>query len=406
MLISMTTTTKMLILTVALTMVLLPSSVYAAGGFQEHEVKEVTSKIGKVSDGTFDENAAQERLEFLMIDQAENGVSHQKEITKIETEYQKLYQMDANLRMEYESLTDILNEQIAIHHSDKSRSDNERYSELPITSVGVSSKTDSIRIGLDKNFVNDSDLPEWDKKIKNMLSNQDVKLTFRIGSAPTLDTHEADRQTTTVDPLKGGASVGFWDNPNNITCTAGYMATENGSGDEGFVSAGHCTQLVGYGQTGIDVHQPVANTSNDIAIVDEEDFSASTYCDCSWNEFNVGESGTPVTMYSLTSDFPVTSQYTVTAASEGLAVYKSGAASGYSVGIIDTWQDTITFPNGDQIKNVVASTYTAQGGDSGGSFMRLNGIAGIHVAHDDDFSYAVTVSRTNAYLGVAPVFSP
>ncbi len=54
---------------------------------------------------------------------------------------------------------------------------------------------------------------------------------------------------------------------------------------------------------------------------------------------------------------------------------------------------------------MVASTYSAENGDSGGSFMRLNGIAGIHVAHDDDYSYAVTVSRTNAYLGVTPVLS-
>ncbi|MCE2507327.1 MAG: hypothetical protein J4F36_12850 [Nitrosopumilaceae archaeon] len=74
-------------------------------------------------------------------------------------------------------------------------------------------------------------------------------------------------------------------------------------------------------------------------------------------------------MYSLVSDFPVTSQYTATSNSEGLAVYKSGAASGYSVGVIDTWRTTVTFPNGDQLKNVVASTYSSEEGDSGGSFM-------------------------------------
>ena len=182
------------------------------------------------------------------------------------------------------------------------------------------------------------------------------------------------------------------------------MATENGSGDTGFVSAGHCTDLVGWGQTGIDIHQPVATTTNDITVVDEEDFSSSTYCDCSWNEFNSGESGVAKTMYSLTSDFPVYSQYTVTSSSEGLAVYKSGAKTGYSVGVIDEWKTTIV-ADGATLKNVVQSTYSAQGGDSGGSFMRLNGIAGIHVAHDDDYSYAVTVSRTNYYLGVTPVFS-
>ena len=250
-------TTKMLILTAVLTIVIVPSSVYA-GSFNEHQVEKVSGDMGKVADGTFDEKVAQDRLEYLMRDQIETGVSHEEEITAIETEYQKLYHMDIDLRNEYQTLADILNEKIAIHHYDKTRADEKRWAELPITTVGVSSKTDSIRIGLDKNYVNEADLPQWEKRIKNMLSNQDVKLTFSIGSAPTLDSHTSNRESTTVDPLKGGASVGFRDGSVQIGCTVGYMATENGSGDEGFVSAGHCTEDdPGYGQTGTN-QQPIS----------------------------------------------------------------------------------------------------------------------------------------------------
>ncbi len=399
-----TTTTKMLILSVVLTMVIVPSSVYAIGGFQEHQIKKVTDGIGKVANNTFDEKIAQQKLDYLMRDQFENGVSHEREIKQIETEYRKLYAMDQDQRMEYESIADILIEKLVNHHSDKTISTQQRMTDLPIVSIGVSGKTDSIEVKLDKEYVTKDDIPKWKKYIRNMLSNNEVKLTITVGSAPTFDSHTSNRETTTVDPLKGGASVGFEDGSNNITCSVGYIATENGSGDEGFVSAGHCTDLVGWGQTGIDIHQPVSATTNDIAEVDEEDFSSSTYCDCSWNEFDAGESGTPVTMYSLTSNFPVYSQYTITSSSEGLAVYKSGAVSGYSSGVIDTWKTTIV-ADGATLKNVVKSTYSASGGDSGGSVMRLNGIAGIHVASDDDYSYAVTVSRTNAYLGVTPVFS-
>jgi len=167
-----------------------------------------------------------------------------------------------------------------IHHSDQKKSVQERMSELPIIGIGVSGKTKSLDITLDEDYVTEADIPKWEKQIKNMVSRSDVPITIRISAAPTLDSHTSNRETTTVDPLKGGASVGFMDGTNNITCSVGYYAKEGGSNDLGFVSAGHCTQLTGYGQTGINVHQPVATTTNNIAVVDKEQYSSSTYCDC------------------------------------------------------------------------------------------------------------------------------
>ena len=200
-----TTTKKMLMLTAILTMVIIPGSVYAAG-FNEHQVESVSGNIGKVADSTFDEKVAQDRLEYLMVDQAETGVSHENEITAIETEYQKLYQMDTTLRDEYQVLADLLTETLVTLHADKSRAIEDRMSELPIVKIGVSSKTQSLAIGLDNDYVSEADISKWKKYIRNMLSNSDVKLTITVGSAPTLDTHTSNRETTTVDPLKGGAS--------------------------------------------------------------------------------------------------------------------------------------------------------------------------------------------------------
>lgn len=407
----MTTKTikKMLILTAVLTMVIIPGSVYAVS-FNEHQLESVSDDIGKVADGTFDEKIAQDRLEYLMIDQMETGVSHEKEITAIETEYQKLYVMDSEIRAEYEILSDMLSQKMEDIHADKSRSIADRLSEFPVVSIGVDSKTKSIQIALDSDYVSEVDLDKWKGKIHTMLKDNDANITLRLSEGISSNSHTSSRVAWEYDPVYGGASIGFVDGLNLLGCGVGYIATENGSGDEGFVSAGHCTELDGYGQTGEDVYQPVdAANSNERVVgeVDEEDFSSSTYCDCSFTKFDSGESGLPRVIYSSTSYYPVTSQYTIISSSEGLSILMSGPESGVETGTIDTWKVTSIYIEDIDatLKNTFKSTYDAVEGDSGSSVLRLNGIAGIHVASEDDgsFTYGVTVSRTNAYLGVQPV---
>lgn len=332
-------TKKMLILTAVLTMVIIPGSVYAAG-FNEHQLESVSDDIGKVADGTFDEKVAQDRLEYLMIDQMETGVLHAEEITAIETEYQKLYVMDSEVRVDYEKLSDIVGQKMEDIHADKSRTIQDRLSEFPIVSVGVDSKTKSIQIALDSDYVSEADLSKWKGKIHKMLKNDNANITLRLSSGISADSHTSSRVAWEYDPLYGGASIGFVDGQNLIGCGVGYIATENESGDEGFVSAGHCTKLNGYGQTGEDVYQPVdAANSNErvVGVVDEEDFTSSTYCDCSFTEFGSGESGLPRVIYSSTSYYPVTSQYTISSSSEGLTVIMSGPESGVETGTIDTY---------------------------------------------------------------------
>ncbi len=376
----------------------------------EHASEKAVGPIGKVSDGTFSEANAQERLSQLFIEQMESDVSHADEIEEIETEYQKLYVMDSEVRADYEILSDKISQKMEDIHADKSRSIADRLSEFPIISVGVDSKTKSIQIALDSDYVSESELNQWKGKIHKMLKSDNAKITLRLSEGISANSHTSSRVTWEYDPLYGGASIGFEDGQNLLGCGVGYIATENGSGDEGFVSAGHCTKLTGYGQTGEDVYQPVDTANSDervVGVVDEEDFTSSTYCDCSFTEFGEGESGLPRVIYNSNSYYPVYSQYTISSSSEGLTVIMSGPESGVETGTIDTWKVSSIYIEGIDatLKNTFKSTYDAVNGDSGSSVLRLNGIAGIHVASEDDgsYTYGVTVSRTNSYLGVSPV---
>lgn len=256
MLVSMTTkTTKMLMLTAALTMVIVPGIIYAAG-FNEHQTESVSANIGKVADGTFDEKVAQDRLEYLMTDQVETGVSHEKEITAIETEYQKLYQWDFEERQRYEEFSDIVLDNVIMLQTEAGSTSEKHMESLPIIGVNAYAKTKSLEITINENHATEKDLPRIQKFIQGVIG-EDVRVNYKFSQPVKLDSHTSNRESLTVDPLKGGASVGFRDGQVQQGCTAGYMATENGSGDEGFVSAGHCTEdAPGYGQTGTNIYQP------------------------------------------------------------------------------------------------------------------------------------------------------
>lgn len=256
--------------------------------------------------------------------------------------------------------------------SDKLLSKNVTYGDkriVPFSTVGYSSVTDSILVGIEPAYATPENMERYAELIENVVPSH-IKVVLQPGEIWT--TSSCSSAESSCDPIEGGVNMQVEDHE---SCTVGLKATYDEQ--EGFVTAGHCAD----GSTGDDVGQPFL--SRVIGTVIKETFDKRNeyeYCDCAFVASPVSVANK---VLGLNDRYYPDHTHTV---SDNDWVKMYGAVNGKKIGYVTDWNgDVYLQDHQTRLRHVAIATYSSTYGDSGAPVIEAYsddpGFAGINVAH-------------------------
>lgn len=387
--------------------------------------------IGKVEDGTYNEEVAFQRMVQLVnmydeerqkkteleqklaaatdsteieaiksqINDAQGEIDQiTQEYNEIQKENKKLYYIEPSTYEKYVTAKDDVINKINKQYWE-GKSFEEAKNAFPLVGGAIDHKQKAVEILLWKEIVNS---PEKDKYVaiidELMPNNVPWFVSFADYPTPTA----CESRTISCDPMIGGIQVHVSGSP--ISCTLGFQAIRNGV--DGFVTAGHCADGLAVGS---DVFQPVGGSAKGDLVV--ESFANNSPCDCAFVSNRTSSPMDNAIFQSSTSTYTPIS--TTSAADQaGDQVKKSGVRTGNTLGTVTDTSVTITY-EGNQITNLVNSTMFVNCGDSGapvtngfgsslyGVVVAKNGACDIttNVAYHSPYDQITATIQANAVLG-------
>ena len=311
----------------------------------------------------------------------------------------ELNDMEANLKTWFQAHENAAKEQQArdaqsilvdILARDSQDSTKQLLNSIPITGIGYDYVHNSLEIIVETEKFNPQEFKGHIEIIRTMVGN-DVDVTMSPGDFATF---EACSRTTHCDEIEGGVQ---WDLVGESTpCTVGFAAEFNN--EVGFVTAGHC--LVD--RIDEDVVQPsgdptVIGTAFDTLFAT----SGNIQCDCGFVEIDEDEVEMSDNIFGTANPNSVYTDSNDNIVNIGSRVKMSGGLSGVQEGFVTdlNWSQPAA-PFSSVVLNLVQTTYSSQGGDSGSPVLEsnTNKLAGIHSGSDSTRAYFVPESIVSANM--------
>jgi len=391
--------------------------------------------IGKVADGTYNEELAFQRALELKdmhdekrknIDKLEQKLAKSniaatnakqirdqvsnikadidalmQEFDVLQQENQKLYYMEPETYQRYaDAKTNFWN--TITENNWKGKSFEVRKDSFPLVSAGINHKEKAVEIMLHNDI---EDLPGKQRYIAMIERNMpdDVEWFVSYGEYPESTSHcTSNPRCDEYRPAIGG--IGIKGNADG-SCTLGFRVVLASNWNvQGFATAGHCLDKTRASGT-FYVHQPGNGNVLGYAANSMYTVGGTTECDCGWvwvpnsNDMTDGIYNTPPKLPYAPSTFTNAANQTA-----GSWVTMSGVTSGITSGGIINTDVTITYADGTTVNNLLRAQYSSAGGDSGAPITSLFGTSfyGIAVARNYAFSYYSPIDQVMNGLGVWP----
>jgi hypothetical protein len=319
-----------------------------------------------------------------------------QEYNEIQEENMKLYYIEPALYDKYVTAKDEVENKIHKQYWE-GKSFDESQAAFPLVGAGIDHKQKAVEITLYKGIENSTKKDQYIAIIDELMP-KDIPwfVTYEDYAAPVACTS----RTSPCSPYIGGVQIGI---QNDSTCTLGIQATR--SGVNGFVTAGHCANN---GPSGADVSQPGSGlVVGDLVI---HTFFNNSPCDCAFISDRAASPAVDNAIFQSSSSTytPVTA--TSAGGQAGQQVKKSGVTTGNTLGTVTSTSISRTY-DGVTITNLVRSTMTVNCGDSGAPV--TNGLGssffGIVAAKDgancvvSNVTYHSPYDRITSYLNANPV---
>lgn len=279
------------------------------------------------------------------------------EYNQIQEENVKLYHIEPSTYEKFVSAQNSLVEDILKQYSVGQSAENGKKL-FPLVEIGINHKKKAIEIVLFKG-ISDSEKEQFVSVLDKMIS-KDIPWFVSYGDYLKPLACTSRTAPNSCNPMIGGIQIQA---NGHGSCTLGIKATR--SGLVGFVTAGHCVDGNAFGS---DVFQPAIIGGTNVGSLQIETLSNNTPCDCAFvaDRPTSPSMGNGIYQASGFSFSPITA--TSSAGQAGHSVAKSGAASSNTFGTVtntNTWA-TITVNGATYtVVNLVKSTLPSKCGDSG-----------------------------------------
>jgi hypothetical protein len=389
--------------------------------------------IGRVSDGTYNESLAIQRMTELAnqhlknlkikhdlenqlatasvaqsdsiknqlntLQQEDNDVM--KEFNQIQNENQQYYRIDSAVYDKYVLAQDNFVRQIAERYW-KNDSTDQNMNAFPLVEIGINHQKKAIEIALHKSVENSKTKNHYLAIITELMP-KDIPwfVSYEDYATPTACT----ARNSLCDPIFGGLQITVG---GLHGCTLGFEAKQGTK--FGFVTAGHCGYSV---PTGATVIEPGSGTRV-VGTTGTMVYSNGATCDCMFVANNTSTKLSDKIFQDGGGSY--TPLFTLPANQQaGLTVVQSGAISGNTVGQVTSTNVSVTYRNDDgtltTINNLVRSSIDTDCGDSGspvtdighnylvGVISGSSGECGTHT----QITYHAPMDRITSTLGITPI---
>lgn len=319
-----------------------------------------------------------------------------QEHNEIQEENMKLYYIEPTLYDKYVTAKDYVENKIHKQYWD-GKSFEESQDAFPLVGAGINHKQKAIEFTLFKGVENSTKKDQYIAIIDELMPKDTPWFVTYEDYATSV---ACASRTSPCSPYIGGVQIGI---VGDGVCTLGIQATR--SGVNGFVTAGHCANQA---LSGADVSQPASGLIvGDLVI---HTFFNNSPCDCAFiSDRSTSPAVDNAIFQSGTSTYtPVTA--TSAGGQAGQQVKKSGVTTGNTLGTVTSTSVSTTY-DGATITNLVRSTMNVDCGDSGAPV--TNGLGssfyGIVVAKSGscgvttNIAYHSPYDRITSYLNANPV---
>ena len=376
-------TNKTILLAIMLSAILIP---VALMGNAEAEKPGKTIIDTQLPNENRPDRAALEALE-VAFDNAENDNARENIKAQAERLMEKsTVPFDNERAAKYTAAKDVLVTQLAAMQEDNGEKS------IPFTRIGYDKNSDTLHVRILGTSSNEANMNSYANTIRDILGDK-IDLKISNGGDYWKSGTCSNGPLNDCSTLESGVE---FEVDNHGPCTIGMRASY--SGDDGFVTAGHCAD----DETNSDVGQDTI--SSVIGTVSKETYNeGSSYetCDCAFIEIDSGSR-------TMSDDVYWQSYYPTSAADASEDDYvKIYGKSGITYGYVEETCDDIVDDDDTTLKCVVIVDNAAQGGDSGGlvaqTFDATPEFHGIFVAYStgDESAYVKHGKFTSHFSGLS-----